>query len=78
MRDCDSWIAIDVPVASGVRSRCTAMPCSYSPWPVSWIVPNSAGLRNLGSRRVVMRTSRTPNEVVKGWTDLSWRPALKS
>ena len=50
----------------------------YSMTVYNRIVPNNAGLRNLGLKRVVKRTSSLPKLVQNGCTATSNRPRLKS
>jgi class 3 adenylate cyclase len=68
----------DYAPSSDVRWCVRLTPCSYSACPVSCIVPKSSDSGCPSTHRVVMRTSSEPNEVQKGWTDLSCRPRAQS
>ena len=48
-RDCDSWMAMEMAPPSGVRARLGESPCSYRPWPASWMAPNRPPARSAGS-----------------------------
>ena len=64
--------------ASGVRWSSGAKPCSYRPWPASWMVLKMAGNGVAVSTCVVSRTSNGCVPPEKGWMLRSCRPASRS
>mmetsp|Transcript_6496 Transcript_6496/g.16829 ORF Transcript_6496/g.16829 Transcript_6496/m.16829 type:complete len:231 (+) Transcript_6496:802-1494(+) len=69
-----SWMPIDMAALTGSPSYWRLRPCSYSAWPVSWIVPVRPSMTSFALNRVVMRTSVGWLPPVKGCTLTSRRP----
>ncbi len=79
MRDCDSWIPSETDSPSGrPKNSAFLTPCSYMPWPASWVPEESWSSQPSGRYRLVRRVSPGPAPSQNGWTASSMRPAPKS